>query len=540
MRHRAPIALALWFALGPGVRADTYPRQPGVDVQHYRFQLTLADETDRLTGEATIVIRFTGPGTSTVTLDLAGPAPDRQGKGMVVDEVTAGETPVPFRHGGDRLELSLAPAPATGGETRTFTVRYHGVPADGLIVSANTYGDRTFFADNFPDRARHWLPVVDHPSDKATCEFLVTTPGRYRTIATGLPVEESDLPDGRRLSHWRTTVPVPTYDMVIGVARFAVQYVDRRDGLSIETWAFPQARDGWFRAFAVTPHILDYVSYLVGPYPYEKLANVQSRTRYGGMENAGNIFYAQTLAVERGVEGIAAHEIAHQWFGNAVTVADWNHVWLSEGFATYLEHLYQAATHGHQRLVEAMANDRRAVLAYAAEHPDARVVDPREPVDRILNRYSYQKGAWVLHMLRRRVGDEAFVAGIREYYRRFRDANALTDDFRRVLQEVSGTDLAGFFDQWVYGPGHPRVLATWGYDLARRTLDVQIDQRQEGRPFIFDLDLGLTFADGTRRVETVTVSERTHRATLSLDAPPVAVTLDPDVWLLAELDVTRR
>jgi len=522
-----------------GALADTYPRQPGVDVQHYRFVLTLADETDAIVGEATVFVRLTGADVSRVALDLAGLTPERRGRGMVVDAVTAGADPLPFRHAGDRLEIPIVP-PAAAGEVRSFTVRYHGVPADGLVISANKFGDRTFFGDNFPDRARHWLPVLDHPSDKATCEFIVTMPGRYRAIATGQRVEETDLADGRRLAHWRTSVPIPTYDMVIGVGRFAVQYGPGGAGVPVETWAFPQDRDAWFRAFAVAPRMLEYFTFQVGPYPYEKLANVQSRTRWGGMENAGNIFYAQTLDVTDGVEGIAAHEIAHQWFGNAVTVADWNHVWLSEGFATYFSHLYEAFTRGHARLAEAMAADRRLVLAYAGEHPDARIVDPREPVERILNRYTYQKGAWVLHMLRRRLGDDHFFAGVREYYRRFRDGNALTDDLRRVFEEVSGVDLRTFFDQWVYGPGHPRLGASWSYDAGARVLVVTIDQRQAGPPFVFDLDLGLTFADGTRRVETVAISSRSQPLTVPLDAPPVALTLDPDTWLLAEFEVVPR
>lgn len=519
--------------------ADTYPRNPDIDIHHYIFRLALTDGSDEIAGHTTVDLRFTRAGVSQFALDLVGRSAERQGRGMTVEAVTEDGAALPFQHGNNRVRIQLT-RPPDAGERRRITIAYRGVPADGLVISKNKHGDRTFFGDSFPDRARHWLPTLDHPSDKATCEFIVTAPDRYRVIATGLKVEETDLPDAARLTHWRTAVSVSTYNMVVGVARFAVQYVDRRDGVSLETWAFPQDREAWFRGFAVAPRILDFFARRVGPYPYEKLANVQSRTRFGGMENAGNIFYGQNLSAERGVEGIAAHEIAHQWFGDSVTESDWNHAWLSEGFATYFTHLYREFTDGHARLVEGLRNDRQAIVKFLRKNRDARIVDPREPVSRILNTYTYQKGGWVLHMLRREVGDEKFWIGIREYYRRYRDRNALSEDFRDVMERASGVDLDGFFQQWLYEPGHPRLRATWAYDSVHKVLSITIDQTQVGKPFAFSVDLGLTLADGTRKVETIEIAETSRTVALPLDTPPIAITVDPDTWLLAEYESVRR
>src|SRR5690554_1879840 len=168
------------------------------------------------------------------------------------------------------------------------------------------------------------------------------------------------------------------------------------------------------------------------------------------MENASSIFYDEhSVTGTRANEGLIAHEVAHQWFGNAATEADWPHLWLSEGFATYLTHVYTEYTYGEDARAAAMAQDRARVAAFAAQQPQRPLVDTAyaDPTE-LLNPNSYQKGGWVLHMLRRHVGDEAFFEGLRTYYTRYRGHNATTADFRRVMEEVSGQDLGAFFAQW--------------------------------------------------------------------------------------------
>lgn len=535
------LLLALLAMLSPGslALADTYPRNTDIDVLHYAFAVTLTDANDEMRGEATLAVRFARAGIAELALDLIGRSSQGRDQGMTVEAVRDGVDVVPYEHANNRLRIQLA-RPAEAGDTRHITIAYRGVPADGLIVSKNKYGERTYFGDNFPDRARHWLPTIDHPSDKATCEFIVTAPDRYRVIATGLRVEESDLPEGGRRTHWRTAVPVSTYNMVVGAARFAVQHAGDLHGAPIETWAYPQDREAWFRAFAVARRVAEFYAFRVGPYAYEKLANVESRTRFGGMENAGNIFYTERLTVERGAEGIAAHEIAHQWFGDSVTEADWHHAWLSEGFATYFRHLFNEFTYGRERLASGLGDDRRHVIEYARKNPDLRVIDPRVPENQVLSTYTYQKGGWVLHMLRRKIGDVQFWEGIREYYGKYRDATALSEDFRDVMEHVSGVDLHAFFQQWLYEPGHPKLRLTWAFDVSAKVLSVTVDQAHPGKPFSLDLDLGITLADGTRRIETIAVSDVSRTVTIPLDTAPVALAMDPDTWLLAEFENARR
>ncbi len=502
---------------------------PGVDVLHYTFHLTLSDDTDAIRGEATLDVRFLDA-VGALPLDLTGPA--RGGKGMSVTTVRSDSADVPFTHENDRLVLRLEP-PSEPGERRTFTIAYEGVPDDGLIISENKYGDRTFFGDNWPNRAHHWLPTVDHPSDKAVCEFIVTAPVHYQVVGCGERLEETDLPGERRRTRWRSTAPMATKVMVIGAARFAVAHVDEVDGVPVETWVYPQDRDPGFYDYALAERILRFFSGHIGPYPYAKLANVQSKTRFGGMENASNIFYAEgSVTGTRQSEGLLAHEIAHQWFGDSVTEKDWPHIWLSEGFATYFTQLYMEFTYGHDRLVAGMRTARDRVVAYARRAPNSPVVDASvTDLMALLSPNSYQKGAWVLHMLRHQVGDDVFWDGIQDYYHRYRDGNADTADFRHVMEEASGQDLSWFFEQWLYRPGQPHFEGSWRY--ADGALTITLRQTQPGPPFRVPLEAGLfTESAFLPRIVKLDVDEAEETFTIPLDDAPARVVLDPNTWVL--------
>ena len=534
------VAAAIVAACPARARADSYPRQPGIDVVAYVFRLELNDGTSAISGEADIDVAFRADGVSAIWLDLVGPSPDGK-TGMTVERVTSDGRTLAFSHEHDRLHVDLGDGGKIG-DRRRLTVRYAGTPADGLIAGRNRDGDPVFFGDNFPNRARHWLPTIDHPSDKAACEFVVTAPETYQVVAPGALVETTSLAGGRRLTRYREEVPITTYCMVIGVARFAVETIGQVGGAPVQSWIYAPERSAGFSDFRLALGPMQFYTKAIGPYPYEKLANVQSKTRYGGMENASAIFYAERVVTGQGRNAdLFAHEIAHQWFGDSVTESDWDHTWLSEGFATYLTHLYDERTAGRDALVQGMRRDRDAVTRYYEKNREAAVITPADPaLDNILSTNSYQKGGWVLHMLRRQVGDEAFWKGLAAYYARFRNGNALTDDFRRVMEEVSGRSLDGFFREWVYAPGQPRIEARWSY--ANGVLTVRLEQTQTpGTVFVTPLDIGIvTDRSAAPRVETVSLAERTQTFTFRVDKEPVDVVLDPNTWLLATFGAVER
>ncbi|MGD8818364.1 MAG: M1 family aminopeptidase, partial [Acidobacteriota bacterium] len=224
------------------------------------------------------------------------------------------------------------------------------------------------------------------------------------------------------------------------------------------------------------------------------------------------------------------------------TEKDWHHLWLSEGFATYFTQLYNEFIYGRDRMVRGMQGARATVVGFYEANPElALIAEQLHDPNRMLNRNAYQKGAWVLHMLRHQIGDDAFWAGIRAYYVEFRDGNALTEDFQRVMEEASGQDLQWFFDQWAHVPGHPLLSGTWSFDAGSGTVTVSLSQEpRNGYVFRFPLDIGIRTDGSATRVETVQVEAQEQTFSLAVDGAPSELILDPDTWLLFEGSLTPR
>jgi aminopeptidase N len=513
------------------------PPHPEIDVQHYDFRLTLNDTGDQITGEATIRLRAATDTLTAIRLDLDDPQTvDGMRTGMEVTAVEEDGAPVTYRQETDHLVITPAEMPGTG-EDRTFTIRYTGVPADGLIIGSNRHGDRTFFGDNWPNRARHWLPVVDHPSDKATVAWTVDAPARYDVVANGERLGQTDTGE-RRVTRYRTAEPLPTKVMVFGAAEFVVDSLGVQGDIPMQSWVYPQDRVPATKDLQVAPRIVRFFEGNIAPYPFAKLANVQSTTRYGGMENAGAIFYSETaMADGESSTGLVAHEIAHQWFGNTVTEADWPHLWLSEGFATYLEQLYLEYAEGASAMRESMSTARNQALTFQRQNPDEPLVDTTftDPVE-LLTTNPYRKGAWVLHMLRFEIGDEALWSTFQTYYERHRPGNATTADFQAAAEDVSGKDLDGFFDQWTRRAGYPILDVTWEYDDTAGAVTLTVEQVQRAEPFEFPLEIALAIGD-TEDLAVLDVSKRKETFTVDVPAAVSSVTVDPHTWFFGEWEI---
>jgi aminopeptidase N len=262
----------------------------------------------------------------------------------------------------------------------------------------------------------------------------------------------------------------------------------------VQSWVYPQDSTKGFYDLYPAKEIVKYFSSLIGPFPYEKLANVESKTIYGGMENSSTIFYAEPeITGTRKSLVTVAHEIAHQWFGDAVTEADWDHIWLSEGFATYFQNVFIAHQFGKDSLLNAIKRERNQVINYDKTNPHSAVVDTSiAKLTDLLNINSYQKGGWVLRMLQHVLGDELFFKGIKFYYKTYMNGNALTQDFETAMEKVSGKKLNWFFNEWIYKPGLPYLTGGWQYSYKSRQLVVKIKQVQEdGNIFRMPLDLGI-------------------------------------------------
>lgn len=521
--------------------ADHYPINKQADVLHYSFSLTLSESTNEIVGTSYIKVRFMNAGVNQFRLDLANQTEQRQGKGMKVDAISAESKSLQYAHNNDALLIHLN-NPTKEGEEIVFRIQYHGIPADGLRIGATKFGDRSFFNENWPNRTRHWLPTIDHPYDKATSEFIVTAPAKYKVVSNGLLLEESDLGNNKRLTHWKQSVPVSSWLFVLGVAEFAVQYVDQFEGKSIQTWVYAKNREAGFYDFATpTKQVLEYYTKYVGPFAYEKLANIQTPSVNGGMETSSAIFYGEDLVNGKRDErtrNVVIHEIAHQWFGNAVTESTWDDAWLSEGFATYFTLLFIEHAYGKEEFQKGLQKAKKAVLDMSSKWPNYSIVaDRTAEKEAVTNNLTYQKGAWILHMLRLLIGDMAFQKGIQSYYQKYYNANTTTDQFRMEMEKASGKKLEQFFKQWLYQPSLPKLKAEWTYDAKLKQLKIHVNQLQEGSAY-FNMPLELGYYEKGKSkptVVTVQINQQQQNFTFQLSQAPDKIIVDPNNKLIAQI-----
>lgn len=527
---------ALLFVIPLISKADTYPINKNIDIKHYVFKLSLSDADNEITGTTLVTVNFKEAGMQNFRLDFVNKTSVRKDKGMVVDAVSVNNTAVDYTHGNDELIISL-PAPSTKNQTLTFTIQYHGIPYDGLRIGATKLGDRSFFNENWPNRGRHWLPIVDHPYDKATSEFIVKAPSHYKVVSNGLLMEESELGNSYRLTHWKQSVPVSSWLFVLGVADFAVKYVDEFRGKSIQTWVYAKNREAGFYDFdEPTKKVLEFYSNYVGPYAYEKLANIQTPSVNGGMETSSAIFYGEDLVTGKRDErtrNVVIHEIAHQWFGNAITETTWDDAWLSEGFATFFTLLFIENEYGKEEYTKGIIKARKSVYDMSVKMPDFSIVSNRtaEKED-VTSGITYQKGAWVIHMLRNLMGEKNFKKGIQNYYAKYFNANTTTSEFRAEMEKVSGKDLTLFFKQWLYQPINPTINASWKYDANTKKLNVQLQQAQK---YLYNVPVEIGFykkGASTPTILTMNLKEKDQLFSFPLATAPEKLELDPRALLL--------
>lgn len=518
---------------------DPYPKNPNIDILNYKFEIHLNDTSDIIYGSADIALNIKDS-EDRVRLDLISQGKD--GKGMEVKKVTFNGSEVSYSHDNDVLLIETGAFEYTSRDI--INVVYSGMPITGLIIGPNMHGDRTFFSDNWPNKARNWLPLVDHPYDKSTAEFVVIAPNHYQVISNGLLVEETNLNKELKKTHWKQSVPISCWLYALGVAEFAVDYVDYFEGKSIQTWVYKQDRDNGFYDFKIpTKHTMEFFSDYIGPFAYEKLANVQSNSVKGGMESATAIFYSDvSVTGDRSVRwrNVVIHEVAHQWFGNCVTEYDWDDVWLSEGFATYFTLMFREHAYGRDDFVNGLNDAKRLVYNHYKTDKESSIVhnNLKDMKDVLTYSLQYQKGAWVLHMLRNYVGEDNFRKGIRNYYKKYYNSTTTTNQFKTEMEVVSGMNLDTFFDQWLYKGGNMVLDGSWKFDEKKGRIEVNLNQVQnDGYLFEMPVELGISYNDkNLEKIQTVKLEKEKGRFYIASDSKPISIKIDPNTKLLAIWD----
>jgi aminopeptidase N len=485
------------------------------DISSYRFDIKLNDNNNE------IIVKSTVSGTSknkTVVLNLDN--------AMSIHSIKNAEGDLTFSRNNDSLYISVL------NNKFSFEISYSGVPKDGLIIGKNKYGNRTFFGDNWPNRAKYWLSVYDHPSDKATVEFIVTAPKKYTVVSNGNFINKTTTGTNSTY-HYKTKYKIPTKVMVIGVAEFVQKDVQKAP-FNIKSFVYPQDRYIALKDYSLAPQITTYYESFIGRYPFDKLYNVQSTTKYGGMENAGCIFYDENSVDGKHTnESLLAHEIAHQWFGNSVSETNWNNLWLSEGFATYLENMYMEKKYGQDTLISIMNDGRISVLNYKNKYP-YKVLVPKMNYDpnAMLNAYSYQKGAWVLHMLRMEVGDKIFNKILKDFYSKYKYSNANTDDFIAIASKDSERNIKLLLEPWLYTSDLPKYEVEWKYEKGKVVGNLL--QKQEGSLFINNVFIMLEYPN-IKVLKEIHIKSKNQSFEFNSTTAPLNVVIDPHNYILKDI-----
>lgn len=506
-----------------------FAQNTNIDVTNYKLNISLNDTANIIEVDEEVSVKIKSVSDS-IWLDLYGIDPD--GFGMIINKekgVYQDSSRIEYSQSNNRIYFKCNNIEDNASIILKFS--YSGIPKTGMIISKNKFGERTFFGDNWPDRAHHWIACNDHPSDKATIQFTVLAPDHYDCIATGLLTKRTA--HGNIIkSEFHSKDLLPTKVMVIGLAQF-YQKIVNLDVTTIESFVYVKDSVTITDLDCADP-IYDFYSSYIAEYPFEKLYNVQSTTQFGGMENAGNIFYDEGAFKGKGtMEALVAHEIAHQWFGNSASESDWPHLWLSEGFATYFTDIYWKYRFGTEAFNERLINERTRVIKFYRSYKHPVIDTTYNSLMDLLNPNSYQKGAWVLHMFHEKVGDESFQKVIRTYYNKFKYSNASSNDFIKIASEVTKEDQYNFFDQWLNRSGQPKLKVD--FYTKKRKHELKIEQTQDDEAFKFPLEVQLNYTDGTSDTITLDVQSKCYVHKFCTDKKIKDFEVDPNVKLLYEL-----
>lgn len=501
------------------------PAQESVDMAYYRLNLTIHPETQTIDG--TVVVRATvlDSGLSQLDLNLAD--------NLSVASVTIADTAVSYTHSGNLLAITLPPQ--SEDAQVEAVIEYSGTPDPngfGSFVFSSRNGNDHIWSLSEPYGARDWWPCKDDPSDKAdSVDIIITVPGGLVVASNGLLDRTATGNDGTTTYYWKERYPIATYLVSVAIYPYSVwndTYVglDTTQTMPLQFFSYPDHVDQLENNYLRIKDMLHAYAQRYGEYPFlgEKYGHAEFGWG-GGMEH-------QTITSLGGWGlDLLSHELAHQWWGDMVTCADFHHIWLNEGFATYSQAIWwesQDGPTGYHNFI----NTRRYYGAGTV------YVEEPNTVGEIFDyNLSYAKGAWVLHMLRHVVGDSTFFEILQTYGSdpQFRYHSATTEQFRDVCESVSGMDLHQFFQQWIYESYFPRY--TVGYQQTGDTLQVEIGQSSTGGTiFTMPIDLEIQSLDS---VFTVVVQNSASSETYTIQLPQgfqvQHVVLDPDQWILRQV-----
>lgn len=521
------------------------PRVAPVDFEHYALDLVLEPQARLVSGSCRIRFHPQDKALHELVLDAHE---------LVVSGVTDGEgRALGFESSQNELRIEFTPA-LPPGTSHEVVVRYSTCPRRGMyFVGERGQRPTHVYTQGQCEDSAGWFPCWDEPAERATSELRVEVPRGWISVAAGERIESRPSKSGGTIDLWRMSTPHPAYLTTL-VAGELAEVREQWNGVPLSYVAQARLEPYLKSTFSDTPQILDFFSGLAGTrYPYEKYSQAcVGNYPHGGMENVSATTLTDACVgdprgqLDYDATGLIAHEAAHQWFGNLLTCADWSHVWLNEGFATYGELLYRESARGLDDFRVAMRDVQDFYVASdvgALRRPHVWSTY-REPFDLFTRGgQAYQGAASRLHLLRFQLGDELFFRGLRRYVAEHRGRAVVTDDFRRALERESGLDLQSFFEQWFFRPGFPEFEVSWQWSEARGVVRVDVKQAQltaDGTPAVFTVPVDIEVRDqlGARSTR-VTVDQRSKSFELPAPSRPLWVVFDKHGWIPKRL-VSQR
>ncbi|CAN5242734.1 M1 family aminopeptidase [soil metagenome] len=515
-----------------------------VDIQSIRLDLKVDVKNKTIDGRASLAFRCVRP-TRTLSLD----AVDFDVKHVKVQAGGSTIDPARFTVDGKKLVVDLGSRFQAGQEGKVDVVYRLRDPKDGLHFfgpsKESPDAPLLLWSQGETSTNRYWIPCIDEPDQRQTTQIVVTVPEGFEAISNGKLVERHANPSDKTVTFdWKQEIPHPSYLATLVVGEFDVVTHDW-EGIPV-VYYVPKGRSAEAEpTYGRTPEMLTYFSKIFGVrYPWAKYAQVTCFQFGGGMENTtattmgDRILVDRRSLLDRTSEGIVAHELAHQWWGDMVTCRDWSHTWLNEGFASYAEALWDEHARGRDDYAYNMDRKAGRAIAGGKERPvmDLRYVDPQSMFDD----RSYPKGAWVVHMLRNRLGDDAFWKGIKQYGTEHKFHSVETVDLRRSLERATGRDLERFFYDWLERAGNPDVAVTTDYLPDAQQARLTIQQTQAGDPFEIPLKIVLTCAGAKEPLVLEEImSAKELKLVIPLPGPLERVDVDPDQAILTELKETK-
>jgi len=514
--------------------------QNEIDALYYAIHIKVDYQNLRIEGQVSARFQSVTNNLQQIWLDLE--------KSMLVEAVGGAATS--FTHNLDVIEIYLDKTYSVGEEF-TVIINYSGTPNNGgfgyFQFDQMPDGSPHIWTLSEPYGAKYWWPCKDTPADKAdSADIYLTIPDDQVAGSNGTLVAVTDNGDGSKTFHWHEQYPIATYLVSLAIGNYEqfqeYYHYSETDSMLLDYYVYPGELDSARSAFADMHDYLDALSYYFGPYPFlEEKYGMARYTRGGGMEH-------QTLTsigrVGQNWVWLYVHELGHQWFGDAVTCASWTDIWLNEGFASYSEALYAewAGYNGRDPGFEAYQD-----YMFSQFYTDDRtifVADTSE-VYNIFHRIVYDKGSWVLHMLRHILGDEIFFDVLKSYVSdvRWQYGSVSTDDFKTVCEEKSGLDLTAFFEQWLYYPFYPKYQYSWNRlasGSGEYLVALEIEQIQTSTLYQMPIDIGIRFEDGSDTLIVVQNYAWKQSYSPKFSKNPVDVQIDPDYWILHESFLDKR